>query len=170
MPTDARDAEPAEAAATETDPTMDLMMWDIGRAYHAYVGLAERIVAESQLQEHIQPGMGLVLFALYERDGRTVKDIAARSQLANSTLSGVLARMERGGLIERARDRADARRVCVRLTPLGRTLEPKCREMVARMRGLIEAGLGERKVAQLGPLLRALAAALRAADEQLAAE
>ncbi len=156
---------PAPVAA---DPSFGLMMWEIGRAYYAYVGLAERILAEAGLSGQIQPGMGLVLFSLYEQDGRTIKDIAARTQLANSTLSGLLGRMEKVGLIERSRDAQDGRLVRVRLTALAHTLEPKCRALVKRMSDLIEAGLGERKVAQAQRLLRALTETLRAADEQLA--
>ena len=58
---------------------LDLMMWEIGRAYYAYVGLAERILAEAGLGKQIQPGMGLVLFSLYEQDDRTIKEIAAQT-------------------------------------------------------------------------------------------
>lgn len=153
---------------TAVDPSLGLMMWEIGRAYYAYVGLAERILAEAGLQEHIRPGMGLVLFALYEQDGRTIKEIAARSQLAASTLSGLLTRMEKGGLIVRSRDERDARLVRVRLTTLARDLEPKCRDMVATMEGIIDAGLGARSVAQAQHLLRSLTETLRAAEERMA--
>jgi DNA-binding MarR family transcriptional regulator len=144
------------------------MMWEIGRAYYAYVGVAERILAHAGLAEHIRPGMGLVLFALYEQDGRTIKEIAARSQLACSTLSGLLARMEKAGLIQRSRDDQDARLVRVRLTALARSLETKCRAMVKQMSGIIEVGLGERKVAQAQQLLRCLIETLRSEDERMA--
>jgi len=157
-----------QPAAAVADPSLGLMMWEIGRAYYAYVGLAERMLAEVGLASQIQPGMGLVLFALYEQDGRTIKEIAARSQLANSTLSGMLGRMEKVGLIERSRDAHDGRLVRVRLTPLGRSLETKCRELLEQMNDLIEAGLGEQQVAQAQQLLRSLTATLRTADERLA--
>ncbi len=150
------------------DPSLDLMMWEIGRAYYAYVGLAERILAKAGLSGQIQPGMGLVLFSLYEQDERTIKEIAARTQLANSTLSGMLSRMEKAGLIERSRDVQDGRLVRVRLTSRAHSLETKCRSLLKRMSDLIEMGLGARKVAQAGQLLRDLTNTLRAADEQVA--
>ena len=42
------------------------LIWDLGRAYYAYVGLAERVLVEAGLDHVIRPGMGHVLFALYE--------------------------------------------------------------------------------------------------------
>lgn len=158
---------PADGLA---DPAFDLMMWDIGRAYYAYVGLVERLLADAGLEKLIQPGMGLILFSLYEQDGRTIKEIAARTQLANSTLSGMLGRMERTGLIERFRDRQDGRLVRVRLTPQARELEPKCREILTHLSDLIEGGLGERQVVPARRILQALTQSLRAADERLASK
>lgn len=151
-----------------TDPALGLMMWEIGRAYYAYVGVAERILVQAGLAGQIQPGMGVILFSLYEQDGRTIKEIAARSQLANSTLSGMLNRMEKVGLIERSRDAQDGRLVRVRLTALGRRLEGRCREMTEQMREIIEAGLGKRKVAQAHEVLCHLTETLRAAESRMA--
>ncbi len=148
------------------DPLFNHMMWELGRAYYAYVALAERILDRAGLREHIQPGMGLVLFALYEQDGRTAKDIAARAQVAASTLSGLLARMERGGLVRRAKDDRDGRLVRVWLTPLGRKLEPDVRGMTVRMGSLIETGLGAADTKTAGRLLRRLAETLRAAEQR----
>lgn len=147
---------------------LDRMMWEIGRAYYAYVGLAERILSEAGLEEHIRPGMGLVLFSLYEQDKRTIKEIAARSQLACSTLTGVLDRMEKSGLIQRSRDPQDARLVRVALTSFARRLEKKCRSMTQHMSDVIQSGLGESGVAQTQQLLRRLTETLRAEDERMA--
>jgi DNA-binding MarR family transcriptional regulator len=164
-PSERNGAVVSEPAVATAGSAFDLLMWEIGRAYYAYVGVAERLLADAGLSGQIQPGMGLVLFSLYEQDGRTIKEIAARSQLANSTLSGLLARMEKTGLIERTRDEHDRRLVRVRLTAGGRALETKCREMVGQMNGIISAGMGERRMAQAKRLLRLLSETLRASDE-----
>jgi MarR family transcriptional regulator, organic hydroperoxide resistance regulator len=55
-------------------------------------------------------------------DGHTtVRDLVAATAQRPSTLTGVLDRLERRGLIERAANPADRRSVLVRLTPAGRT-------------------------------------------------
>lgn len=147
---------------------LNLINWDLGRAYFAYVGLAERILVENKLDDVIQPGMGHVLFALYEEDDRTIKDIAARSQLAGATLTGLLTRMEKAGLIVRSRDLNDARLVRVRLTPTARKLEAKCHAMVRQITEVAYAELGEKNVARASAALQRLTTAFRQEERRLA--
>jgi DNA-binding MarR family transcriptional regulator len=51
----------------------------------------------------------------------TVRELVAATAQRPSTLTGVLDRLERRGLVERAANPADRRSVLVRLTPAGRT-------------------------------------------------
>ena len=78
----------------------------------------------------------LVLHALWEEDGRTVGAVAERLALEPSTITPLVTRLEAAGLVERARDPADERRVRVRLSPRGRALREQCgclgEELVAR--------------------------------------
>jgi DNA-binding MarR family transcriptional regulator len=150
------------------DESLGQIIWDLGRAYYAYVGLAERILVDEGLDDVIQPGMGHVLFALYEQDNLPIKDIAARSQLAYSSLSRILTRMEKVGLIERSRDAVDGRIVRIGLTPLGKQLEAKCREMVQRVTAITHAGIGEKNVPRAKALLQSLTAAYREEEQRLA--
>jgi MarR family transcriptional regulator, organic hydroperoxide resistance regulator len=52
-------------------------------------------------------------------DRRTVRELVAATAQRPSTLTGVLDRLERRGLIERTTNPADRRTVLVRLTPTG---------------------------------------------------
>ena len=54
-------------------------------------------------------------------ESRTVRELVAATAQRPSTLTGVLDRLERRGLIERAANPADRRSVLVRLTSAGRT-------------------------------------------------
>jgi MarR family transcriptional regulator, organic hydroperoxide resistance regulator len=64
----------------------------------------------------------IVLLALWERDGVAVSEIGERLSLDSGTLSPLLRRMERDGLVTRARSASDERQVDVRLTARGKQL------------------------------------------------
>jgi Transcriptional regulators len=69
----------------------------------------------------------LVLFTLWEGDGRTIGAIAERLSLESSTITPLVKRMEAAGLVTRARSAEDERRVLVHLTDKGRSLQGESR-------------------------------------------
>ncbi|MGE0439426.1 MAG: MarR family winged helix-turn-helix transcriptional regulator [Gemmatimonadales bacterium] len=71
-----------------------------------------------------------VLGHLDQRDGRTVGDLAQTLGLAMPTVSLLIDRLGRLGMVQRDRDAADKRRVLVRLTAAG--------AQVARDRSLLD--------------------------------
>jgi DNA-binding MarR family transcriptional regulator len=64
----------------------------------------------------------IVMLVLWEGDGLMVGDLGERLRLDSGTLTPLLKRLERDGLVERARDKQDERRVLVFLTDEGRAL------------------------------------------------
>lgn len=64
----------------------------------------------------------LVMLALWQREPASVGELCACLHLDVGTLSPLLKRMEQAGLVSRARDRDDDRKVIVALTPHGRAL------------------------------------------------
>lgn len=71
----------------------------------------------------ITPVQYSVLYCLWENDRRSPKEIAERLKLENSTISGILERMEKKGLIERSISKEDRRFIQVLLTKKGASLE-----------------------------------------------
>lgn len=132
---------------------LDAVCFALGRAYYNYLGVLERVLAEGGLDRHLRPGMGHILFALFEQDGRVIKDLVARSQLSYSTLSGLLARMEKARLVVCRRDARDGRAVRISLTPLARSLEPKCHAAVQRINEIMLGKMSENEIAQTQQLL-----------------
>lgn len=81
----------------------------------------------------------LVLVLLWARDGRSVRDLGDALDLDSGTLSPLLRRMSRDGLVARERgDSADERVVTVTLTDRGRIL----RDELAHVPACIAGGMG----------------------------
>lgn len=144
------------------------LIWDLGRAYYAYVGLVERILVEAGLGGIIRPGMGHVLLVLCQHDSLTIKEISERSQLAQSTLTGLLTRMKKVDLIVREPDPADRRAVRISLTAKGREAELKVRDVIQQITATAQKGIGKASVRQASEMLKQLAAAFREDEQRLA--
>jgi len=67
----------------------------------------------------------LVMLVLWEQDEMIVSDLGGKLFLDSGTLTPLLKRMEASGLLHRARDQDDERRVIVRLSQAGRALRKK---------------------------------------------
>ncbi len=82
--------------------------------------------------------------------------VAREAFLLGPSLTGVLTRMERDGLIERSRCAQDARRTVIRATPLGLSKVAKLSEAIEAHYAWMESELGKQKLAQLYQLLDAV--------------
>ncbi len=71
----------------------------------------------------------LVLMVLWERDHQPVNDIAKRLFLETNTITPLLQRMERQGLIERHKGDTDSRQRIVSLTPKGKEMEEQAKSI-----------------------------------------
>ena len=80
----------------------------------------------------------LVLLALWQKDGVSVKEIGARLYLDSSTLTLLLKRLQASGYVRRGRNPADERQLLVELTPEGHSL----RALVAEVRKSLVCSLG----------------------------
>lgn len=65
----------------------------------------------------------LVLLVLWEKDSRKVNDIARRLFLETNTVTPLLQRMEKEGIITRQKGKTDARQMIVSLTEKGAALQ-----------------------------------------------
>src|SRR6202790_1517932 len=72
----------------------------------------------------------LVLVALWERGSQGVGDLVSTLGMDLGTLSPMLKRIEKKGLVARRRDPADERRVVVSLTPKGQALRKRTQQML----------------------------------------
>jgi len=114
----------------------------------------------------------LAMFALWEKNDITVKEMGERLHLDSGTLTPLLKRLEAMGLVRRTRDPADERSVRISLTQAG--IEMRCKERTVH-NGLMGAcGHSSEELAALTAQLarvrdNLLATAERRADETVEA-
>ena len=75
----------------------------------------------------------VVMMALWEEDGLSVKALGERLYLDSGTLTPLLKKLEQRGLITRTRSREDERIVLLRLTEQGRALKEQALEIPRRV-------------------------------------
>ncbi|MFI0942924.1 MarR family winged helix-turn-helix transcriptional regulator [Streptomyces sp. NPDC021020] len=109
----------------------------------------------------------LTMLLLWDRDGRSVKELGEALRFESGTLSPLLKRLESAGLVTRERSRTDERSVLVRLTGEGRALREPGQGVVQRVFGHLDYSAAEAE--QLHAALRRLIAALDAAPPAPAA-
>jgi DNA-binding MarR family transcriptional regulator len=100
----------------------------------------------------------MTMLLLWEKDGRSVKELGASLRFESGTLSPLLKRLESSGLVTRERSRADERSVLVRLTPKGRRLRARGEQAVVRVFDTLDYTSAD--VARLHGELRKLISAL----------
>lgn len=72
----------------------------------------------------------LVLMVLWEKDNQPVNDIAHRLFLETNTVTPLLQRMEKQGLVKRQKSKLDKRQHLVNLTDKGKELEEKAYALI----------------------------------------
>jgi homoprotocatechuate degradation regulator HpaR len=106
------------------------------------------------LREHgLSDQQWRVLRVLGEHGTVETGRVAREAYILGPSLTGVLARMERDGLIRRERDSADQRRTVVAATAKGLKLVDKLSHTVEAHYDWMEKSLGKQKLAQLYSLL-----------------
>ena len=96
----------------------------------------------------------LVLLVLWEKDSRPVCDIGKRLLLETNTLTPLLQRMEKAGLVTRTRGKEDTRQRIVSLTKQGKALYEQAQDIPENMRNVVR--MPEREVEELVQMIPSL--------------
>ena len=79
----------------------------------------------------------LVLLVLWEKDAQPVNDIAKRLYLETNTVTPLLQRMEKEGIVSRKKGKEDARQMIVHLTSKGKGLQESLCDVPATVGGTV---------------------------------
>ena len=124
-------------------------------------GKLMRAAADDAMSQHgVRVGQNLLLEVLWENDGLTPGELAARLRVTTPTVVNAATRMESAGLVTRERDAADARLVRLYLTPKGKAARQPVQDARAELeqRATAELTAAERKAVEsaLHKIIRAL--------------
>ncbi|MET9294656.1 MarR family transcriptional regulator [Streptomyces sp. NPDC003077] len=131
----------------------DCITFILGKAY-------QRVHAE--LKSRLAP-FGLtapqyaVLAGLWEEDGRSSAQLREQLVMDSATITGVLDRLERDGLVNRFPDSTDRRVVRLRLTDAGRALRDGVQQEIAKLNADIVGSLTPAQADELMGRLRSIA-------------
>lgn len=121
----------------------------------------EAVMAHTRpsLREHaLSDQQWRVLRVLGEHGAVEIGRVAREAYILGPSLTGVLARMERDGLVRRTRDAADQRRTVIEPTAQGKKLVKRLSTTIEAHYAWLEASMGKAKLAQLYGLLDELIA------------
>jgi homoprotocatechuate degradation regulator HpaR len=116
----------------------------------------ESVMAHTRpsLREHgLSDQQWRVLRVLGEHGTVETGRVAREAFILGPSLTGVLARMERDGLVRRERDPGDQRRSVVEATPKGLKLVQRLSRTIEEHYGWMEKSIGKQKLAELYGLL-----------------
>lgn len=106
----------------------------------------------------------LVLMILWENDNRVIGEITELLGLETNTVTPLLQRMEKQGLVIRSKGLVDSRQRIISLTREGKKLEEQAKEIPACLLAqLAQKGIHTEELAALAPMLDLLIDAMKEA-------
>lgn len=147
----AQGAHSANAGGDDATDIRDYLSYLLASAHrHMRLGLAQTIAAEDVTEEQWR-----ILQVLSDEHGRAMGDLAVQVLMNHPALTKNIDKLVGRGLVQRAPDAQDSRRVLVYISDLGLDTVGRLRPRVDAHHGALEQALGVRKVEQLKKLLQA---------------
>jgi DNA-binding MarR family transcriptional regulator len=143
----------------KADRTLPKGVREDSPAAYMFVLLAKRLRLEFEARLAplgIHAGQDRLLQELWREDGITQRELIEQLSVEPPTVTGILQRLERDGLLTRSPDEANRRVQRVHLTEAGRKLEAPVRQVWREVEAEFLAGLSKRERDQLRTLLTRL--------------
>ncbi len=99
--------------------------------------------------EEFNGAQGRILYVLWQEDNLPIVELARRTGLAKTTLTGMLDRMEQQGHITKEFDPEDRRQIRIRLTQNSRSLEKRYDQVSEEMSILFYKGFSDEEIINL---------------------
>jgi DNA-binding MarR family transcriptional regulator len=94
----------------------------------------------------VTPAQAAILFLLREKDGQSMSELSQVLSMDNSTVTGLVDRLQKSGLVTRRANPDDRRISLIRITPQGVEEIKKAKPVITRVNERIKAGLSEQEI------------------------
>lgn len=105
----------------------------------------EKILAKKNVDAFNGP-QGRILYVLWQEDGVPIKTISEKSGLAITSLTTMLERMEKNGLIGRRQDESDKRKTLLFITDRARNLKNDYDSVSDEMGNIFYEGFSQKEI------------------------
>ena len=110
--------------------------------------------AMSEAGVSITPAQSAILFLLKRKDGQTMSELTQELSIDNSTLTGLVDRLERSGFVRRNASTADRRLSHVYITGSGHDEIERAKAVIRRVNDRIREDFTEREVESFKKILK----------------
>jgi MarR family transcriptional regulator, organic hydroperoxide resistance regulator len=121
------------------DKIEDCISFLLGKAQQRVMRRAKELLAECE----VTPVQYASLCVLWEQDGQTGAELGTRLVIDSATMTGIVDRLERSGLVERRADTEDRRIYRLFVTSRGRTLRPQLDSAMDKLNHEVAELLGQ---------------------------
>jgi DNA-binding MarR family transcriptional regulator len=125
-------------------PVFDNTCILLAKAEQKHFQYTKEVLQKAELG--ITPVQMLVLYTLFKEDGISISELGKRCYLDNSTLTGVIDRLEALGLVTRNDSPEDRRAYIVHLTAKALAAKPKIEEVSRQVYGSMLEGCSEAEI------------------------
>jgi DNA-binding MarR family transcriptional regulator len=114
----------------------------------------------------VTPAQAGILFLLAEKNGRTMSELSRLLSIDNSTITGLVDRLEKAGLVRRDASPHDRRASHVYVSPEGMQEMKKARSVVGRVNREIKGGFTPEELASFKKVLQSFFQKFNADSQQ----
>ena len=97
----------------------------------------------------------LILMVLWEEESASVTELGNKLMLSSNTLTPLLKRMEKNGILKRARSKKDERKVLVTLTEKGHSMRKAACSIPEKLQDQVAGGFSNERIVKLRDELKA---------------
>ena len=125
----------------------------ISRIKQVGTRIFDRMLASSGI-DAFNGAQGRILYVLWQHDHISISRLSAQTSLANTTLTAMLDRMEKMGLIVRKADPQDRRSRLIALTDRAKALQEDYTKISQQMNEIYYTGFAEEEIVQFEAYLQ----------------
>lgn len=103
--------------------------------------------------EEFNGAQGRILYVLWQADSVPIVELSKKTGLAKTTLTSMLDRLEKGGLVRRSYDTSDRRQINIVLTEKAKLLNEEYERVSAQMSEIFYKGFTDDEIVQFEALL-----------------